>query len=162
MVSPAERVMYAMNRYTLLSVAIFNPYFPVSPPFCYPPYCQPPCLIVGYILSVGFLVSQLVQTALFQQLWYLSVVSGMRVRAALISIIYKKVRVTLTPSARGRVAFTSSVQGSESHSLRPSGFTLCTHSVCPKSGSHSLHLPRVRVTLTPICPESGSHSLYLP
>lgn len=47
----------------------------------------------GYVLTVGFLLSQLIQTALFQQLWYLSTVAGFHVRAALISVIYKKVSV---------------------------------------------------------------------
>jgi len=46
----------------------------------------------GYVFSVGLLISQLVQTSLFQQLWYLCVVAGFHVRASLISIIYKKVR----------------------------------------------------------------------
>ena len=45
----------------------------------------------GYVLAIGFLISQLIQTALFQQLWYLSVVTGFHVRASLISVIYKKV-----------------------------------------------------------------------
>ncbi|XP_067944116.1 multidrug resistance-associated protein 1-like [Watersipora subatra] len=53
----------------------------------------------GYVLAVGLLISQLVQTALFQQLWYLSLVGGFHVRAALISIIYKKA-LTMSPEAK--------------------------------------------------------------
>ena len=54
----------------------------------------------GYVFSVGLLLSQLVQTALFQQLWYLSVVGGFHVRAALISVIYKKVLLPTSFSTR--------------------------------------------------------------
>ena len=58
----------------------------------------------GYVLAIGFLLSQLIQTTLFQQLWYLSVVGGFHVRAALISVIYKKVSTVYSLMKKGTVS----------------------------------------------------------
>lgn len=49
----------------------------------------------GYVLAAGFFVTVLMQSFFFHQLFYWSVALGLRIRACLVSAVYKKVGQTV-------------------------------------------------------------------